>query len=50
MQEKTAIRKKAFINRKNKYFEVPNNFFKPLAKLLKKQKKKDQFVFLFTIP
>ena len=40
MQEKTAIRKKAFINRKNKYFEVSNNFFKPLAKLLKKQKKK----------
>ena len=35
MQEKTAIRKKAFFNRKKKYFEVSNNFFKPLTRLLK---------------
>ena len=39
MQAKIAIRKKAFINRKNKYFEVSINFFKPLIKLLKKYKK-----------
>ena len=39
MQKKTVIRKKALINRKNKYFEVSYNFFKPLTKLLKKQKK-----------
>ena len=39
MQAKIAIRKKAFINRKNKYFEVSINFFKPLTKLLKKYKK-----------
>ena len=40
MLEKIAIRKKAFINRKNKYFEVYNNFFKPLIKLLNKKKNK----------
>ena len=39
MQAKIAIRKKAFINRKNKYFEVSISFFKPLIKLLKKYKK-----------
>ena len=42
MKQKIAIRKKAFINRKNKYFEVSDNFFKPLVKLFnnKKNKKK----------
>ena len=39
MQQKIAIRKKALINRKKKYFEVSDNFLKPLTKLLKKQKK-----------
>ena len=39
MQEKIAIRKKALINRKKKYFEVSDNFLKPLTKLLKKKKK-----------
>ena len=39
MQKKNVIRKKALINRKNKYFEVSYNFFKPLTKLLKKKKK-----------
>ena len=39
MQEKIAIRKKAFVKRKNKYFEVSNNFFSPLDKLLSKKKK-----------
>ena len=37
MQEKIAIRKQALINRKNKYFEVSNIFFKPLFKLLNKE-------------
>ena len=45
MLEKIAIRKKAFINRKNKYFEVYNNFFKPLIKLL--NKKKTNFLSLY---
>ena len=48
MREKDIIRKKALINRKNKYFEVSYNFFKPLTKLLKKKKKINQFIFLFT--
>ena len=39
MQEKIAIRKKALNNRKKKYFEVSNQFFKPLIKLLKKKNK-----------
>ena len=38
MQEKIAIRKKAFINRKNKYFDVSYHFFDPLIKLLNKKK------------
>jgi len=41
MQEKTAIRKKALINRKNKYFDASGQFFKPLIKLLKNQKQKE---------
>ena len=39
MQEKIALRKKAFSNRKKKYFEITSNFFYPLIKLLKKKKK-----------
>jgi 5-formyltetrahydrofolate cyclo-ligase len=39
MQEKIAIRKQALINRKNKYFEVSDFFFKPLFKLLDKEMK-----------
>jgi len=39
MQEKIFIRKKALINRKDKYIEVSNKFFKPLIKLLRKKKK-----------
>ena len=39
MKEKIAIRKKALINRKNKYYEVSSQFLKPLIKLLKKKKK-----------
>jgi len=36
-KEKIAIRKKALIDRKNKYFEISNNFFNPLFELLKKR-------------
>jgi 5-formyltetrahydrofolate cyclo-ligase len=39
MQEKVAIRKKALINRKDKYFEVSDQFFKPLIEILKKKNK-----------
>ncbi len=39
MKEKIAIRKKALINRKRKYFEITPKFFTPLIKLLKKKKK-----------
>jgi 5-formyltetrahydrofolate cyclo-ligase len=37
MLQKIAIRKKALINRKNKYFEISSKFFYPLIKLLKKK-------------
>ena len=37
MHEKIAIRKKSFLNRKKKYFEIIPEFFVPLIKLLKKQ-------------
>jgi hypothetical protein len=50
MLKKIVIRKKAFINREKKYFEISDNFFKPLTRLLKKKKKIDQFIFLFTTP
>ena len=39
MEPKIAIRKKALINRKKKYFEISSNFFDPLIQLLRKQKK-----------
>jgi len=39
MQQKIAIRKKALINRKKKYFEISSQFFYPLIQLLKKKKK-----------
>ena len=39
MQEKIVIRKKALINRKKKYFEVSEQFFKPLLVLINKKKK-----------
>ena len=39
MEPKIAIRKKALVNRKKKYFEISSEFFYPLMQLLKKQKK-----------
>ena len=37
MKEKIAIRKKALTIRKNKYFEISDQFFEPLIELLKKK-------------
>ena len=36
MQDKIAIRKKALVNRKKKYFEIDLHFFDPVIKILKK--------------
>ena len=41
MKEKIVIRKKALFNRKKKYFEIDPQFFNPLIKLIRKQKKKN---------
>ena len=46
MKEKIALRKKAFSNRKKKYFEITSNFFYPLIKLLKKKKIKIKKMYL----
>ena len=48
MLQKIAIRKKALINRKKKYFEITPQFFNPLIKLL--EKKILQILFQFIIP
>ncbi|OUW73527.1 MAG: 5-formyltetrahydrofolate cyclo-ligase [Pelagibacteraceae bacterium TMED216] len=39
MQSKKILRKKFFKLRKNKYFDISNNFFKPLIPILKKKTK-----------
>ena len=39
MQQKIAIRKKALVIRRKKYFEISSRFFFPLIQLLKKHKK-----------
>jgi len=39
MQQKIAIRKKALVIRKKKYFEISSEFFYPLIQLLKNKKK-----------
>ena len=39
MQQKIAIRKKALVNRKKKYFKISSQFFDPLMKILKKPKR-----------
>jgi len=38
MQQKIAIRKKALVFKKKKYFKITSKFFFPLIKLLKKKK------------
>jgi len=50
MQEKIAIRKKAFINRKKKYFEIYSQFFKPVVTLIKKRKKNKKIFLSFYYP
>ena len=50
MQEKIAIRKKALINRKNKYFEVSVDFFKPLVELLNKKIKNKKILLSIYYP
>jgi 5-formyltetrahydrofolate cyclo-ligase len=50
MQQKIAIRKKALINRKKKYFEISSHFFYPLIKILKNQKKKNTKVLSIYYP
>ncbi len=40
MQNKDQLRKKYFLIRKKKYFEINSNFFNPLIKLIKKKYKK----------
>ena len=50
MQDKIAIRKKALSNRKNKYFEVSDFFFKPLIKLLNIKKNIKKIIFPFISP
>ena len=40
MQKKDRLRKKYYLIRKKKYFEINPSFFKPLLKLVKKKKKK----------
>ena len=50
MQEKIAIRKKALVNRKKKYFEISQQFFLPLIKLLKKDKKNSKNILSLYYP
>ena len=40
MHNKIRLRKKYFSIRKKKYFEIKNDFFNPLVKLIKKNYKK----------
>ena len=49
MQEKIAIRKKALVNRKKKYFKISPQFFNPLINHLKKKKIKVDILFHYTI-
>ncbi len=50
MEEKLVIRKKALAIRKKKYFEISSQFFNPLIKLLKKQKKNNINIFSLYYP
>ena len=40
MQNKDRLRKKYFLIRKKKYFEIESSFFNPLIKLINKKYKK----------
>ena len=50
MQEKIAIRKKAFNNRKKQYFEITSQFFHPLLVLLKKKKQNSKNILSLYYP
>ena len=50
MQVKTAIRKKALTNRRNKYFEVSDQYFKPLIELLNKIKQQKKILLSLYYP
>ena len=39
MQEKIALRKKAFQQRKKRYFEIPSSFFNPILPVIKRFRK-----------
>ena len=47
MDQKQLIRKKFFIKRKKNYFNINENFFLPLVKILKKKPKKKIFISLY---
>ena len=47
MDQKRLIRKKFFIKRKKNYFNINENFFLPLVKILKKKPKKKIFISLY---
>ena len=50
MQNKDRLRKRYFLIRKKKYFEIKPSFFNPVASLIKKKyKKKNVFVCPFII-
>ena len=50
MQEKIAIRKKTFNNRKKQYFEITSQFFHPLLVLLKKKKQNSKNILSLYYP
>lgn len=50
MQEKIAIRKKAFNNRKKQYFEITSQFFHALLVLLKKKKQNSKNILSLYYP
>ena len=47
MQEKKAIRKKALINRKKKYFDITSQFFNPLIKIIENKKNSEKIISLY---
>ena len=44
MQNKNRLRKRYFLIRKNKYFEIKPSFFNPLIRLIKKKYKKKSII------
>ena len=46
MQDKFRLRKKYYLIRKKKYFDVGTNFFNPLIRLILDKYKKKLFIYL----